>query len=265
MECDHADIEVECGERICTGCGAILGSFIDEGAEWRVYSNTDDDPSRTGTITSELLPNSSYGSMMMRKRMPNQSDEVKSLTKLSAWSFSNHGERSWMGIFDAIQATALRAGLTKAIVLDACGLFKRVEDAQKTRGETRRALMAACVFTSCRQNDATRAHEEVATMFSVSIRALCKALAKLDGGESSVLSTQLGLAERMCADLAVGDAERDRVVLLLQSLPELEHTPKTIVAGVLAVILRGQVQKVAEVSGVSSVSIRKIVEKLRVQ
>jgi transcription initiation factor TFIIB len=263
MECDHADIEVECGERICVCCGAILGSFIDEGAEWRVYAATDEDPSRTGTITSELLPNSSYGSMMMRKRMPNQSEEIKSLTKLSAWSFSNHGERSWMGIFDVIQSTALRAGLTKAIVMDACGLFKHVEDAQKTRGETRRALMAAAVFIACRKNDATRSHEELADMFRVSIRALCKALAKFEGDDSSVLNTQLGLAERMCADLALSDADRDRVVLTLQSLPEMEHTPKTIVAGVLAVILGGQVQKVSEVSGVSSVSIRKIVEKLR--
>jgi transcription initiation factor TFIIB len=263
MECDHTDIEIDCGERICTCCGAILGSFIDEGAEWRVYSNTEDDPSRTGTITSELLPNSSYGSMMMRKRMPNQSEEVKSLTKLSAWSFSNHGERSWMGIFDGIQATALRAGLTKAIVVDACGLFKHVVDAQKTRGETRRALMAASVFTACRRNDATRSHEELAGMFRVSIRALCKALAKFEGEESSVLNTQLGLAERMCADLALGDMERDKVVLMLQTLPELEHTPKTIVAGVLAIILGGQIQKVSEVSGVSTVSIRKIVEKLR--
>jgi hypothetical protein len=67
----------------------------------------------------------------------------------------------------------------------------------------------------------------------------------------------------MCADLALGDVERDKVVLMLQSLPELEHTPKTIVAGVLAVILGGQIQKVSEVSGVSTVSIRKIVEKLR--
>jgi transcription initiation factor TFIIB len=262
MECKHEDIDVDCGERICTACGAILGSFIDEGAEWRVYSNTEDDPSRTGTITSELLPNSSYGSMMMRKRMPGQSDEVKSLMKLSAWSFSNHGERSWMGIFDGIQATALRAGLTKAIVLDACAVFKRVEDARKTRGETRRALMAAAVFVACRDNNATRSHEELADMFRVSIRALCKALAKFDGGESSVLQTQLGIAERMCTDLGVSDTDRDRVVLMLQSLPELEHTPKTIVAGVLALILG--VPRVAEVSGVSSVSIRKIVEKLRV-
>jgi hypothetical protein len=56
-----------------------LGSYIDEGAEWRIYANTEDDPSRTGTITSELLPNSSYGSMMMRKRIPNQSEESKSI------------------------------------------------------------------------------------------------------------------------------------------------------------------------------------------
>jgi transcription initiation factor TFIIB len=263
MDCLHDAVEIDDGERVCTCCGSILGSYIDEGAEWRNYGNTDDDPSRTGTITSELLPNSSYGSMMMRKRVPNQSDEAKSIAKLSAWSFSSHGERSWMGIFDAIQATALRAGLPKAIVLDACGLFKNVEDAQKTRGETRRALMAAAVFTACRENDAARSHEEIATLFSVSIRALCKALSKFDNGSASVLNTQLGIAERMCTDLDLTETDRDKVVLMLQKLPEMEHTPKTIVAGVLVVILNGQIPRVSDVSGVSVVSIRKIVEKLK--
>jgi hypothetical protein len=43
----------------------------------------------------------------------------------------------------------------------------------------------------------------------------------------------------------------------------MEHTPKTIVAGVLSMILGGQIQKVSEVSGVSTVSIRKFVEKLK--
>jgi hypothetical protein len=65
----------------------------------------------------------------------------------------------------------------------------------------------------------------------------------------------------LCAELEVSDADRDLVVLKLQSLPELEHTPKTVVAGVLAMILG--IPKVAEASGVSTVSIRKIVEKLR--
>lgn len=264
MNCDHGDVEVDAGERVCTCCGAVLGSYIDEGAEWRSYADTEGpDPSRTGTITSELLPNSSYGSMMLRKRTPQQSDEAKSIAKLSAWSFSSHGERSWMGIFDAIQTSALRVGLTKAIILDACGLFKAVEDSQKTRGETRRALMAAAVFTACRENQAARSHEEVATLFNVSIRALCKACARFDNGSASVLNTQLGIAERMCADLELGDTERDRVVDILRKLPEMEHTPKTIVAGVLCIVLPGRSAKVSEVSGVSTVSIRKIVEKLK--
>jgi transcription initiation factor TFIIB len=263
MDCGHETIDIDEGERVCTCCGAVLGSYIDEGAEWRNYGTEDADPSRTGTITSELLPNSSYGSMMMRKRSAQQSEEAKSIAKLSAWSFSSHGERSWMGIFDAIQATALRAGLTKAIVLDACGYFKNTEDAQKTRGETRRALMAAAVFTACRENEATRSHEEIASLFHVSIRSLCKALAKFESGTSSVLNTQMGIAERLCADLQVSDTDRDRVLLVLQELPELEHTPKTIVAGVLSIVLGGQVAKVSEVSGVSIVSIRKIVEKLK--
>jgi len=263
MQCEHEAVDIDDGERVCTCCGAVLGACIDEGAEWRIYANTEDDPSRTGTITSELLPNSSYGSMMMRRRMPNQSEESKSIAKLSAWSFSSHGERSWMGIFDAIQTTSLRAGLTKAIVLDACAMFKQVEDSQKTRGETRRALMAGALFTACRQNDATRSHEEIAGLFHVSIRSLCKALCKFGNDASSVRDTQLGIAERMCADLELSDTDRDRVVLMLQRLPELEHTPKTIVAGVLSLILGGQIPRVAEVSGVSTVSIRKITEKLK--
>lgn len=263
MECGHEAFDIDEGERICTCCGTILGSYIDEGAEWRNYGNTDEDPSRTGTITSELLPNSSYGSMMMRKRIPNQSDEVKSIAKLSSWTFSSHGERSWMGIFDAIQSTALRYGLTKAIVLDACGLYKNVEDSQKTRGETRRALMAAAVFTACRKNDATRSHAEIADMFQVSIRALCKGLTRFSDEVSSVLNTQLGIAERICADLELADRDRDAIVLSLQKLPEMEHTPKTVVAGVVCIVLGGQLSRVSEVSGVSIVSIRKIVEKLK--
>ena len=263
MDCGHETVEIEEGERTCTCCGTILGSYIDEGAEWRVYGNTEDDPSRSGTITSELLPNSSYGSMMMRKRIPNQSEEAKSIAKLSSWSFSSHGERSWMGIFDAIQSTALRYGLTKAIVLDGCGFFKNVEESQKTRGETRRALMAGAIFIACRKNDATRSHEEIAAMFHVSIRALCKALTKFEDDMSSVLSTQLGIAERICADLQLPDKDRDEIVLRLQKLPEMEHTPKTIVAGIVCIVLGGQIQRVSEASGVSVVSIRKIVEKLK--
>jgi transcription initiation factor TFIIB len=267
MNCEHEQLTTDDGERVCTSCGTILGSVIDEGAEWRVYSNTEDDPARTGTITNELLPDSSYGSMMKCRRGGYRSEEAKTIAKLSAWSFSSHGERSWMGMFDAIQSSCLRACLPKAIILDACAMFKKVEDAQKTRGETRRALMSAAVFVACRQHDATRTHEEVSGLFHVSIRAMCKALSRFESGIpsgcSNVLNTQLGIAERVCADLRVSDSDRQKVIDMIQSLPEMEHTPKTIVAGVLCFILGSQSQEICNATGVSTVSIRKIVDKLR--
>jgi transcription initiation factor TFIIIB Brf1 subunit/transcription initiation factor TFIIB len=262
MNCEHV-IEIDDGEQVCTCCGTIVGICIDESAEWRSYENSETTNSRTGTITNELLPNASYGSVMMRKRFGVQSEEAKTIAKLSAWSFSSHGERSWMGIFDAIQASCNRASLPKAIIMDACGMFKQVEDSQKTRGETRRAMMAASVFVACRQHNATRTHEEVASMFFVSIRALCKALMKFQSEVSSVLNTQLGIAERVCVDMNIGDSDRDRIILMLQNLPEMEHTPKTIVAGVVSHVLGGQIPKVSEATGVSVVSIRKMAEKLK--
>lgn len=263
MECSHKIVEVDEGSTTCTCCGTVLGSHIDEGAEWRMYSNTEDDPSRTGAITNELLPESSYGSMMMRRRTPGQSEEAKTISKMTSWSFSSHGERSWMGIFDAIQGCCVRIGLPKAVIHDACALFKKIEDARKTRGETRRALMAGSVFTSCRQHGATRTHEEISTLFQVSIRALCKALARFLSEASSVLDTQIGIAERICADLAMNDKERDQVMKLLTHLPEMEHTPKTIVAGVVFFVIGTRLADVTKSSGVSVVSIRKMIEKLK--
>jgi hypothetical protein len=86
---------------------------------------------------------------------------------------------------------------------------------------------------------------------------------RFSGEGSNVLNTQLGIAERICADMDLSDTDRDRIVLMLQGLPEMEHTPKTIVAGVVCSVLGGQIAKVSEASGVSSVSIRKIVDKFK--
>ena len=177
MQCSHKDedaIVVVDGARTCTGCGTILPeTLIDEGAEWRMTG--EDEPTRTGCFTSDLLPDSSFGSMMARRRGP-QTPEMKMLAKLSAWCMASHGERSWMSIFDTIQTRGAQAALPRAILMEACGLFKKVVDAQKTRGESRRALMAAAVFTACRTHGATRSHEEIARLFEVSVRALCKAM-----------------------------------------------------------------------------------------
>jgi transcription initiation factor TFIIIB Brf1 subunit/transcription initiation factor TFIIB len=176
-----------------------------------------------------------------------------------------------MGIFDAIQLSCTQAGLPKAIIMDACGLYKQLEDAQKVRGETRRAMMGAAVFVACRNYGAPRSHEEISKLFIVNIRSLCKAITHFSDTDNTVLQTQIGIAERLCATLKLNDTQRATIMDMLYTIStksedEFEHTPKTIVAGVVASIMglktKSQMKIVSEASGVSSLSIHKIVSKI---
>jgi transcription initiation factor TFIIB len=177
-----------------------------------------------------------------------------------------------MGIFDAIQMSCNHAGLPKAVIMEACGMYKQLEDAQKVRGETRRACMGAAVFVACRNQHASRTHEEIANMFQVNIRSLCKAVGRFEQTNNSVLDTQLGLVERISSALNLNDKQREDAIDMLKmisSLPEdeFEHTPKTIVAGVVSYVMgvhvKNKMKPVSEAAGVSVLSIHKIVTKLK--
>lgn len=276
---DERQIAIDDGQRVCTCCGEILTTVIDEGAEWRYYGAEDrnEDPTRTGNITNELLPESSYGSVAMHKRgtLP----EFRYLEKLSAWSMASHGERSWLSAFDILQNYGTRIGLPKAILLDSCRLFKSQEDALKLRGETRRALMGACIFLSCRKNDVSRTHEEIAALVNVSTRSLCKGLQRFEQAaalpvHNPILMTQLSLAERMMDAMKLDDKYREIVLEKIREMfngDELEHTPKVIVAGIIANMLlkqtsdgdrQNKLKDLSKLAGVSVVSIQKILKKL---
>ena len=268
MSCIHS-LTIDEGQHVCENCGTIFERFIDEGAEWRQYEdNKGDNQSRTGCATSELLPICSYGSIISHK---GANPAFKGIQRLSCWSLYSNSERSWMGIFDAIQLSCNNAGLPKSIIQEACGLYKQLEDAQKVRGETRRACMGAAVFVACRIQKASRTHEEIAKLFQVNIRSLCKAILRYNQTDQTILSTQIGLAERLCSTLTLNDAQREKIMdklyeLSMKSEDELEHTPKTIVAGVVALIMglktKAHMKVVSEASGVSVLSIHKIVGKL---
>ena len=269
MNCEHT-LTVDEGQQVCTSCGSILNQMIDEGAEWHNYEDTKgEEQCRTGFVTSDLLPESSYGSIMSYRGA--NSPNMKALQRLSCWSLSSNSQRSWLGIFDTINLSCTHAGLPKSVIMDACGMYKNLKDAQKVRGETRRAMIGAAIFVSCRNNGVPRSHEEIAKLMVVNIRVLCKSITCFSPTDNTVLQTQIGIAERLCASLSLNDKQRDKIMEILLEIslkPEddFEHTPKTIVAGVVAYVMdlktKTQMKTVSEASGVSALSIHKIVQKI---
>jgi peptide-methionine (R)-S-oxide reductase len=158
MECIEHTLTIDEGQHVCNQCGTIFDTVIDEGAEWRQYEDhKGDDQRRAGVATSDLLPESSCGSVISHKGIAPTNTTLKAIQRLSCWSVFSNSERSWMNIFDTIQAACNQIHLPKAIAMDACGLYKQMGDAQKVRGETRRACMGAALFVACRNNAALRA------------------------------------------------------------------------------------------------------------
>jgi hypothetical protein len=107
---------------------------------------------------------------------------------------------------------------------------------------------------------------------TVNIRSLCKAITHFTATDNTVLQTEIGIAERLCATLNLNDDQRQKIMDLLyeistKSEDDFEHTPKTIVAGVVAHVMglktKASIKPVSEASGVSALSIHKIVGKIK--
>jgi transcription initiation factor TFIIIB Brf1 subunit/transcription initiation factor TFIIB len=275
--CDHEKRSIEDGQSVCCRCGTILEQQIDDGPEWRYYGADDrnEDPCRTGSASNTLLPDSSYGSMAMNIKCT--SPHFKQIIRMSSWALASCSERSWIAALDICQTYAYRAGLPKAILVDACTLLKGQEDALKLRGETRRALIGAVFFVSCRRNGVSRTHEEIATMVNVGTRSLCKAIQRFDIQvkiDNPLMMTQLSLAERMMNGMTITEEQREQILETIQNMfkspdEELEHTPKVMVAGLIARVLtdgipdpKSFVKTFSKSCGVSVVSIHKVMAKL---
>ena len=208
----------------------------------------------------------------MNKKVSSAS--FKSIQRLSAWSLASHSERSWLAALETLNQYAYRNGFTKAILQEACALFRGQEDALKLRGETRRALMGAVFFVACRRMGVSRTHEEIAAIVDVSTRSLSKAIQTfgIHAEENPLLKTQLSLAERMMNGLSIQEHQRAEILATIQDIfkspdEELEHTPKVMVSGMIARVLcsgltkpetRAFLKDFSKHSGVSVVSIQKV-------
>jgi transcription initiation factor TFIIIB Brf1 subunit/transcription initiation factor TFIIB len=131
-------------------------------------------------------------------------------------------------------------------------------------------------FVACRRFDVSRTHEEIAEIVDVSTRSLSKAIQRFGiiADDNPLLKTQLSLAERMMNGLGVSEAQRDTILASIRAIfknpdEELEHTPKVMVAGLIAKTLCGGLDKTrtraflkefAKHSGVSAVSIQKVMQ-----
>lgn len=185
--CSSTERTVIDGVWTCLDCHTVTDRLLDYGAEWRVFQNEDgraSDVSRCSTLTSDLIAPlgcvlracASYGGgcaagVGQRARASRAGLGAVMMSKHQSWNALTYRERSLCKVFELISARTSVYNIASSIVQEAKQMYKQVSLGRIFRGDSRIAVIAACVYMALRSSHAPRSICEVASMFELTSRS----------------------------------------------------------------------------------------------
>tara|TARA_Y100001970_G_scaffold294332_2_gene450859 strand:+ start:4553 stop:5524 length:972 start_codon:yes stop_codon:yes gene_type:complete len=282
--CDAYSLCNDKGIEYCNICGVINNVVIDQSAEWRFYGaddNKNSNPARCGYHINKLLPQSSLGTMISRKR--GESYEMKKLRKYHTWNSMPYRERSLYNVFNTISIRSKNAGLSDCIIEEAKVLYKLVSENKISRGPNRKGLIAACIYIACKIKNVPRSSKEIASIFSITPTNLtkgCKRFMEIVNTNNIINNKNINLASststdfihRFCSKLSLNKDIVDICLHVAKKAEEYylvsENTPPSIAAGSIYLVssvlnLNLNKKTVSKHCKISEVTICKCYKKLK--
>jgi transcription initiation factor TFIIB len=262
---------VECfaeGDLVCGDCGLVLGDrIVDTRSEWRTFSNEDEDPSRVGGSANPLLNGTQLDTII--SKLDGGSGAARSLSKTHGRASAVKGERHLVQTYKEIAAMCEAIGLPRLIGDAAKHLYKQVDERKLLRGKSNDALIAACIFIACRQENVSRTFKEICALTKVpkkEIGRCFKALVReLDTNMHSQDMSGADLMYRFCSNLGLPAEVKKAAVAVGERAKDLGtlagKSPVSIAAACIYMVasLYDQARtpkEIAHVAGVSEVTIK---------
>jgi transcription initiation factor TFIIB len=272
-DCSHEKIILDDGNYICKKCNCVVSRHIDHGAEWRFYGSEQKgaDPTRCGLPTSELLPNSSLGSIIGFSN--NEKHAIRIMRKYHMWNSMTYKERSLYNIFESISLIAMNNGIPKSIIDEAKSLYKTISESKISRGDNRCGIIASSIYIACKNNNGARSAKEIAKIFNLKVSTMTKGCKRFqDLMKLNIESTQsTDFINRFCSKIDL-DSEKNQICReMTKKIDEYgilsENTPPSVAAGTIFIcshVLGWGITKkfLSEKCDISQVTISKCFKKL---
>ena len=168
IECKSGNLVEKYGNYVCKDCGVYNESIIDFKQEWRYYGSEDNkqnDPSRCGIPTNELLPQSSIGSVIGFGN--NESNMMRRIRNMQYWNTIPYRESSLLESFNNISILSQNAGISSCIIEEAKYMYKRVSELKTSRRTKKEAMKAASIYLACQVKKVPRSCKEIAKIFNI--------------------------------------------------------------------------------------------------
>ncbi|KAJ2129301.1 transcription initiation factor IIB, partial [Coemansia sp. RSA 678] len=214
------------GDLVCGDCGLVLGDrIIDTRSEWRTFANDEgDDPSRVGNAANPFLDGAQLDTVIARGG-DKGSGLAKDLNRTHGRTTAQRHERNLVQAYKEISALCDAYDIPKTIVDIAKQLYKKVEDEQLQRGKSNDAIIAACIFLACRQDNAPRTFKEICALTKVDRKDIGRTFKFLKSklGANTGTTSSNDLIARFCSNLNLSQETWRITKLLTEKAKEMEH------------------------------------------
>ena len=166
-DCGSDEIYYDNGANYCGKCGVQLGQLINN-----EYLNCNEKNifDRFSVPISNHMPQSSLGTSISLTRYY----DFYKLRKYHTWNQMPYKERSLYKSFQIIMSGASKENIPTSITELAKTYYKNFSNLKITRGVNRSAVIAACIYYACKENNVPRSSKEIANMFNLNICDMTK-------------------------------------------------------------------------------------------
>jgi len=276
--CNHLVNDYARGEMVCVCCGLVItDNHIDQGPDWVAYDASQMKArARNGPPTTHLFTKSALSTDIGNENRDYAGKSIPlknrgQVNRLRIWNnrarYTNSNEKNVSFALTEIRKHGSKMNLPLPVIESAAILYKKAAARNMIRGRSIESMLAAALYTACRNSDIPRSLSEIASITGVRKKEIGR-LYRLLIKELDIdidITTPSKYVTKLCSQLELSHETTKKTQEIVRTIIEKElasgRGPLGIVgasiylAGVLCMEKRTQ-KEVASVAGVTEVTIR---------
>jgi transcription initiation factor TFIIB len=267
------------GEIICSNCGMVVSDKIEDAIhpERRMYTFEDGDKNvRTGAPSSLARHDMGLSTIIGRENKDASGQKIdrgmhSKLVRLRTLDFRTRmrtsGDRNFMRAFGQLERLKEKLGLSDTIVEKAAYLYRKVRERGLIRGRTIDSMLAAAVYSACREMETPRTIKDIAAKNNVKRKDVAKSyrLLVFELGVRIPVVNPMKCVTRVANRLSISEKTKHHALEMMEEVVNKKITAGKEPMGLAATVLYASAIKtdekipqkdVAAASGVTEVTIR---------
>ena len=267
------------GEIICSNCGMVISDKIEDTihSERRMYTFEDADRNaRTGAPSSLARHDMGLSTVIGRENIDASGQKIdtamrSNIERLRTWDLRTRmrtsGDRNFLRAFGQLERLKEKLGLSDTIIEKAAYMYRKVQERGLIRGRTVDSMLAAAVYSACREMETPRTIKDIAAKSNIKRKDVARSyrLLVFELGIRIPVVNPMKCVGRVASRLSISEKTKHHALSMMEEVVNKNITAGKEPMGLAATVLYASSIKtdekipqkdIAAASGVTEVTIR---------